>query len=346
MYWKEHCFGLTAETLVDKAMDLEFIGGTYSANVKPTPFICLVLKMLQLGPELDIVAEFILNEDHKYVRALGAVYLRLVGRPLDIYKYLEPLYKDYRKLRVRSVSGWSITTMDAFIDELLVGGYACNIALPRLPPRMALEDQGVIEPYQSAVSLEEAEAADEAARIAAVAEARGDAKARARARPAVNVSQGGGREVDEEAGGEGGGRRIWSLDNDGARRRPEGSRRPNNFSDARSRHGRSGVSHSTKRKRSRSRSYDRSSRRKHSPSRSRSRDLGNDHRSRRCRSRSRSRSRSRKRGEKKRRQERNGSSESVSTNAATDVDAGARPAKGTVEYWNMERAKLGLKPLQ
>lgn len=28
----------------------------------------------------------------------GAFYLRLVGRPLDVYQYLEPLYNDYRKV--------------------------------------------------------------------------------------------------------------------------------------------------------------------------------------------------------------------------------------------------------
>lgn len=48
--------------------------------------MCLVLKMLQLQPEKEIVIEFIKNEDFKYVRILGAFYLRLVGKPVDIYK--------------------------------------------------------------------------------------------------------------------------------------------------------------------------------------------------------------------------------------------------------------------
>lgn len=64
-YWKEQCFGSTADTLVDKAMELDYIGGTYGGNKKPTPFICLVLKMLQIEPEKDIVVEFIKNEDYK-----------------------------------------------------------------------------------------------------------------------------------------------------------------------------------------------------------------------------------------------------------------------------------------
>jgi hypothetical protein len=33
--------------------------------------------------------EFIKNEDYKYVRLLGAFYMRLVGKPLDVYQYLE-----------------------------------------------------------------------------------------------------------------------------------------------------------------------------------------------------------------------------------------------------------------
>lgn len=105
IYWKEHCFGLTAESLIDKAVTLSHYGGQYGGLQKPTKFMCLVLKMLQLQPEKEIVVEFIKNEDYKYLRVLGAFYLRLVGRPLDVYQYLEPLYNDYRKLKFRGVSG-------------------------------------------------------------------------------------------------------------------------------------------------------------------------------------------------------------------------------------------------
>ncbi|GMP40063.1 hypothetical protein CsSME_00010652 [Camellia sinensis var. sinensis] len=104
-YWKEQCFGLTAETLVDKAMELDHLGGTYGGNRKPTPFMCLVTKMLQIQPEKDIVVEFIKNEDYKYVRVLGAFYLRLTGTDIDVYRYLEPLYNDYRKLRQKLPDG-------------------------------------------------------------------------------------------------------------------------------------------------------------------------------------------------------------------------------------------------
>lgn len=65
LYWKEKCFGVDAENLVDLACELTELGGVIAGTVKPTNFICLSLKMLQLQPEKDIVVEFIKNEDFK-----------------------------------------------------------------------------------------------------------------------------------------------------------------------------------------------------------------------------------------------------------------------------------------
>ena len=56
---------VTAELLVDKAMALRSIGGVYGGNIKPTPFLCLVLKMLQIQPEKDIIIEFIKQDEFK-----------------------------------------------------------------------------------------------------------------------------------------------------------------------------------------------------------------------------------------------------------------------------------------
>lgn len=151
-YWKEQCFGLTAETLVDKAMELDHLGGTFGGNRKPTPFMCLVMKMLQIQPEKDIVVEFIKNEDYKYVRVLGAFYLRLTGTDIDVYRYLEPLYNDYRKLRLKSPDGqFSLTHVDEVIDELLTKDYSCDIAMPRIKKRWTLESIGSLDPRKSAL---------------------------------------------------------------------------------------------------------------------------------------------------------------------------------------------------
>lgn len=149
-YWKEQCFALTAELLVDKAMELRFVGGVFGGNIKPTQFLCLTLKMLQIQPEKDIVVEFIKNQEFKYVRALGAFYLRLTGTALDCYKYLEPLYIDNRKLRRQNRSGqFEIVHMDEFIDELLRNDRVCDIILPRIQKRIILEENNELEPKVS-----------------------------------------------------------------------------------------------------------------------------------------------------------------------------------------------------
>ncbi|THD24922.1 putative pre-mrna-splicing factor 38a ixodes scapularis pre-mrna-splicing factor 38a [Fasciola hepatica] len=149
-YWKEHCFALTAELLVDKAVELRYVGGVYGGNVKPTPFLCLALKMLQIQPDKDIVIEFIKQEPYKYARALGAFYLRLVGDSVEIYKYLETLYNDFRRLKFQDRNGnFSLMYMDDFIDSLLTEERVCDVILPRLQKRVVLEEATVLEPRQS-----------------------------------------------------------------------------------------------------------------------------------------------------------------------------------------------------
>ncbi|XP_025833369.1 pre-mRNA-splicing factor 38 [Agrilus planipennis] len=151
-YWKEECFALTAELLVDKAMELRFIGGVFGGNIKPTPFLCLTLKMLQIQPEKDIIVEFIKNEEFKYVRALGAYYMRLTGSSLDCYKYLEPLYNDNRKLRMQNRQGqFELIHMDEFIDLLLIEERVCDVILPRIQKRYVLEENNEIDTKVSAL---------------------------------------------------------------------------------------------------------------------------------------------------------------------------------------------------
>ncbi|KAE8769503.1 pre-mRNA processing factor [Hordeum vulgare] len=139
-----------AETLVDKAMELDHTGGTHCGNRRPTPFLCLALKMLQIQPDKEIIVEFIKNEDYKYVRVLGAFYLRLTGTVADVYQYLKPLYNDYRKIRQKLSNGkFTLTHVDEFIDELLTKGYSWGIPIAATLPspafrkesrRSALED--------------------------------------------------------------------------------------------------------------------------------------------------------------------------------------------------------------
>lgn len=152
LYWKEECFGLSASDVATKASELKALGGSYGGNNKPTRFLCLALKLLQIQPEEGIVEEFLQNEDFKYVRALGAFYLRLTGRPAEIYEQIEPLYNDFRKLRLREPTGWKLTYMDELADDLLTSDRYCGIALPHLPKRSMLLSAGYFDgPRRSAL---------------------------------------------------------------------------------------------------------------------------------------------------------------------------------------------------
>ncbi|KAN0078626.1 PRP38 family domain containing protein [Elaphomyces granulatus] len=198
-YWKEQCFGLNAATLCDRAAELTAIGGTYGDSQKPTPFLCLAFKMLQLAPEREIVLEYMNftdpgsdtggeeetttgeeeneNEnvgsssivktrgDFKYLRALAAFYIRLTFDPVDVYKTLEPLLLDYRKLRRRVRGHYVLTNMDQFVDELLTKDRVCATSLWKLPSRQQLEDQDLLDERISPLAdeLEELDEEDSAA---------------------------------------------------------------------------------------------------------------------------------------------------------------------------------------
>ena len=63
-YWKEQCFGLNAATILDRAVELTFIGGTYGVAQKPTPFLCLAFKPLQITPEREIIMFYLAQEEY------------------------------------------------------------------------------------------------------------------------------------------------------------------------------------------------------------------------------------------------------------------------------------------
>jgi pre-mRNA-splicing factor 38A len=53
-----------AESLIDLAIKLRSIGGVYG-NQKPTEFMCLLLKLLQIQPEKEILIEYLQADEFK-----------------------------------------------------------------------------------------------------------------------------------------------------------------------------------------------------------------------------------------------------------------------------------------
>ena len=58
------------------------------------------------------------DEECRYLRALAAMYIRMTFRASEVYDLLEPLLKDYRKLRVRSMCAFLSLIFAHDADEL------------------------------------------------------------------------------------------------------------------------------------------------------------------------------------------------------------------------------------
>lgn len=137
-FWNESCFGLTLADVVPLAARLDRI----SAASPPPPFLCLLLKLLQLSPGEPEISEFLHQSDFKYARVLAAFYVRLTLPPARVYALLEPLLADFRKVVVREGAHKEneILHVDEVIDRLLQEHLVIGITLPRLPPRHVVEE--------------------------------------------------------------------------------------------------------------------------------------------------------------------------------------------------------------
>lgn len=66
----------------------------------------------------------------------GAYYLRLVGKAYDVYTYLEPLYNDFRRIRVALPDGrFALSHVDEVVDDMLRKDYLFDVAMPHIPYR-------------------------------------------------------------------------------------------------------------------------------------------------------------------------------------------------------------------
>ena len=151
-FWKEQCFGMNEADIVDRVVEhVHFVGGTMGTTQKPSPFLCLALKLLQLAPADDIVEAYLGygGDRFKYLRALAAFYVRLTRRAEHVFRALEPLLADRRKLRRRAGGAVRLSYVDEFIDDLLVKDRVCATSLWKMPKREQLEDLDLLEPRVS-----------------------------------------------------------------------------------------------------------------------------------------------------------------------------------------------------
>ncbi|KAF7909560.1 uncharacterized protein EAF01_003278 [Botrytis porri] len=148
-FWKDQCFALNEADIVSRVVShVTFIAGTYGDSQRPSPFLCLAFKLLQLGPSDDILKEYMGygGEKFKYLRALALFYWRMTRQAKDVYTMLEGYLEDKRKLRRKTRTGTTLTFMDQFVDDLLTKDRVCGTTLWKMPKREILEDLEVLEP--------------------------------------------------------------------------------------------------------------------------------------------------------------------------------------------------------
>lgn len=151
-FYKEQCFALNEADIVDRVVEhVRFIGGTHGASQRPSPFLCLAFKLLELAPSDAILDAYLRHggEHFKYLRALACFYLRLTRPGKDVYEMLEPYLEDRRKLRRKGRQGTSLTYVDEFVDDLLTKDRVCATSLWKMPKREVLEDLELLEPRVS-----------------------------------------------------------------------------------------------------------------------------------------------------------------------------------------------------
>lgn len=151
-FYKEQCFALNEADIIDRVVEhVNFIGGTHGASQKPSPFLCLAFKLLELAPSDAIIHEYLSygGEHFKYLRALACFYIRMTRQAKDVYTTLEPFLEDRRKLRRKARAGTSLTFVDEFVDDLLNKDRVCATSLWKMPKREVLEDLEILDPRVS-----------------------------------------------------------------------------------------------------------------------------------------------------------------------------------------------------
>lgn len=169
LFYKQYLFSANELSIVPVIVShVKYIGGTDSSG-RPSPFLCCLLRILELEPSTDIL-QLYLNQngynEFKYLTALTLLYMRMVSGPTEIYTLFDEYISDYRKLRIRSKVPqfvkdlpvhFKLTYMDEWVDLLVEEDRVVDLTLGYLAPRQTLVTKDEVRPREYGVSDEEEE---------------------------------------------------------------------------------------------------------------------------------------------------------------------------------------------
>ncbi|KAG7665321.1 uncharacterized protein J8A68_001009 [[Candida] subhashii] len=160
IFYKQYLFLSNESTILPIIIDqVKYIFGTES-NGRPSPFLCCLLRLLELEPKKEIIGAYLTQmgyNEFKYLTALSLIYIRLVYPSQEIYEIFDGYFKDSRKLRMKLKSPifdeksglpvrYKLTHMDEWVDHLLTKERVIDIILPRLIPRIVFVQQDILPP--------------------------------------------------------------------------------------------------------------------------------------------------------------------------------------------------------
>lgn len=153
IFYKQHLYLTNEQTILPVIIThVKFINGLDSNN-RPSPFICCLLRLLEINPSNDIINLYLNHTEFKYLICLTLLLIRLTKKSVQVYSILDNYWTNYSKLRVllptpEFINGvpvnYTLSYMDKFVDELLRNERVVDLILPRLEKRNRLVDKGLI----------------------------------------------------------------------------------------------------------------------------------------------------------------------------------------------------------
>lgn len=97
----------------------------------PSTAFCLLYKFFTMKLTVKQMHGLLKHPDSPYIRAVGFLYLRYAGDPKTLWNWFEPYVKDEEEFSPGSTG--RMTTMGAYVRDLLLGQYYFDTLFPRIP---------------------------------------------------------------------------------------------------------------------------------------------------------------------------------------------------------------------
>lgn len=166
LFYKQHLYLTNELTILDTIVaQVHYIGGT-DAGGRPSPFLCCLLRLLELEPLPEILELYLLQNGFnrfKYLTALALLYCRLVLKPPAFYTVHDQYIRDYRKLRMHlklpvitntAPVHYKLIHMDEWVDLLAEDGRVVDLIMPYMAPRQSYVEKGEAQPREYGVTDE------------------------------------------------------------------------------------------------------------------------------------------------------------------------------------------------